>query len=230
MERVCKCVCACVLLLVHGNCLSGLHFRTSETAKYCPRNEENVCGRASLEGGGNPGLVPTWQVTTTVAVARRETLKAFPSGLDLGQPMGKSWRLRRNYSVWEWPGAPDVDLAPAETQQTLSGGLLCSGAIGSPGNGEGGQDAVYSSQANRSVEQWLKKMATDAAAMLQSDCIRELLFFPCASFINGLLSSSFMGPQQSQVRAFKMLEPHVPASSLWPHPPCPIILCSFSFR
>lgn len=79
------------LLLVHRNCPVQLPFCRSNSAKYCQRNEDNARGRVKMEGGENPGFL---LIVTRYSdfVARRQTLKAFALGLNLGQPIDKSER------------------------------------------------------------------------------------------------------------------------------------------
>lgn len=123
------------LLLVHRNCPVRLLFCRSNTAKYCQRNEHNVRGRVKMEGGENPGFLRTGTHYSNF-VTRRQTLKAFALGLNLGQPIDKSERLRSTSSSQKDPGLHHEDLDPAETQQTLPRGQC---AVGPGLSGRWGQ-------------------------------------------------------------------------------------------
>lgn len=114
------------LLLVHRNCPVRLLFCRSKAAKYCQRNAHNVRGRVKMEGGENPGFLLTVTHYSNF-VARRQTLKAFALGLNLGQPIDKSKRLRSTSSSQKDPGLHNEDLDPAETQQTLPRGQCAVG-------------------------------------------------------------------------------------------------------
>lgn len=81
-------------LLVHGSCLVHLPFCRSKAAKDRQRNEENVCGSPKMEGG-NPGFHICDMLQEPSHCGREKDLKAFATGLNLGQPIAKSRRLRR---------------------------------------------------------------------------------------------------------------------------------------
>lgn len=164
------------LLLVHRNCPVRLLFCRSNAAKYCQRNEHNVRGRVKMEGGENPGFQRTGTHYSNF-VTRRQTLKAFALGLNLGQPIDKSERLRSTSSSQKDPGLHHEDLDPAETQQTLPRGQCAvgPGVVGEmgadirwcapvSGREEGRRDQrnllltqLCSAQAKRSAEQQLKR-------------------------------------------------------------------------
>lgn len=61
-----------------------------------------------MEGGENPGFLLTVTHYSNF-VARRQTLKAFALGLNLGQPIDKSERRRSNSSSQKDPGLHNED-------------------------------------------------------------------------------------------------------------------------
>lgn len=112
------CTCTC-LLLVHGNCLVRLHFCRSKAARYCLRDEDNECRRAKVEGvlAFYTLKQRSHQVLSLLTVwQEKETLKAFTSGLNLGQPIDKSKGLRRSSSS-ESVGLHNGDLAPQKVNR-----------------------------------------------------------------------------------------------------------------
>lgn len=88
-----------------------------------------------MEGGENPGFLLTVTHYSNF-VARRQTLKAFALGLNLGQPIDKSERLRSNSSSQKDPGLHNEDLDTAETQQTLPRGQCAVGPGDCRGDGD----------------------------------------------------------------------------------------------
>lgn len=133
-------------------------------------------------------------------VARRKTLKALSSGLNLGQPIDKSRGLNRKASCKNSPGL----LGPTETQQMWPcvgqrvvremrrvdmTWCLVSGRRGRQETNLNLLTQLCSSQENHDIEQQPQKMVTDAGEILQSGCIRALLPLPATDpFINGLFS------------------------------------------
>ena len=202
-------MCVC-LLLVHRNRLVHLPFCRSEVAKYCPRNEANVCRRACKEGGGNLRLLPTWQVHQQ-SLWRDKDHESISIRVRLGVAHRQVRRTRESLFPLRMAQGSLMEIWPLQKlnrcylEDIMWSVLLFSG--GARQKRQTQAAAHCSSWANRRVEQPLTKMVTDAdCTVATGGAFPSPLPLPLYSWF-ALIKP--MGPQQSQIRTFKM---HFPPS------------------
>lgn len=163
-------MCVC-LLLVHRNRLVCLPFCRSEAAKYCPKNEANVCRRACKEGGGNLRLLPTWQVHWQ-SLWRDKDHESISIRVRLGVAHRQVRRTRESLFPLRMAQGSLMEIWPLQKlNRCYLEDIMWSVLLFSGGARQKRQTQVAahcSSWANRRVEQPLTKMVTHADETLHS--------------------------------------------------------------